>query len=290
MNVPSILRAILACSLLTLLLTGCGLVGGDGDTTPEAGLTPTSSSSTGATSGVTVIDAAFGTAVDEERKVVGGATSVFSPDTKRVYAVLVLGNPQAGDVVTGRWYKLDSRSAPPDGAFINEAGVELTADTIGSNAIARVALNLTAEGDGLAEGEWLVRVYLNDDLIRTMAFVVTPRTLGPIPTSTAPPSPSGTPVGATDTPSPGPDASPTAEPTTAATATVETTPSPSPEPTPATTSYTVVSGDTLTLIAERVKPADESTESYVARLRQVNGLALDAILFVGQVLTLPPSQ
>ncbi len=281
------LAFVLAAALL--LVSGCSLTGNGGGSSggaerEEAPAAPTSQSNPK----IDVIDSALGTQVDEERKIVGGTTNVFPLDTKQVYAVVVLGGPSAGDLVTGRWYKLDGPSAQPAGTLISEAGIELDERRIGSNKVARVALNLTASGDGLAEGQWLVRIYLNDALIRTMAFIVTPRTLGPIPTSTAGPAPSG----ASATPAASTPASPqagTSTPGPLQTATI--TPStPTAEATlPTSLTHTVEPGDTLSLIAERFKTPGESTESYLARLIQLNGLASSDFLFVGEVLKLPGS-
>lgn len=286
-------RQLLSISLAASLLAGCGLLDGDG--APADGPSGVAGSATSASASgsqtspgsVRVLDAAFGTEVDEERKAAGSVGNVFAPDTKRVYAVLVLEGASAGDVVTGRWYKLDSPSAPPEGALIDQAGIELESGMVSPDGIARVALNLTAAGDALASGQWLVRVYLDEAAIRTMAFIVLPGAAEP--ESEASPAGTGSAGPATQVPPPAVGGTGPAGEAPAATATIDsaaTLPAPA-ATTVAPTSYTVQPGDTLTLIAERVKPPGESTESYVTRLMEANALTPASVLAVGQALTLP---
>jgi Tfp pilus assembly protein FimV len=61
-----------------------------------------------------------------------------------------------------------------------------------------------------------------------------------------------------------------------------------PAPTPTTRAYTVVSGDTLTIIANRERPQDVAVNDYLARIYQANpGLGPTSVLSVGQTITLP---
>jgi Tfp pilus assembly protein FimV len=67
------------------------------------------------------------------------------------------------------------------------------------------------------------------------------------------------------------------------------TPTPAPPPpTPTTRTYTVVSGDTLTIIANRERPQNVAVNDYLARIYQANpGLGASSVLSVGQTITLP---
>lgn len=188
MKIASDIRYLVCVSLTASLVLGCSVLDGDDNDTPTpatagggtaaaqetVGRPAASGGAQSAAGNVRVLDAAFGTAVDEEQRASGNVGNVFGPDTKRVYAVLVVQGASAGDVVSGRWYKLDASEAPAEGALIDDAGVELEAGTVSPDGIARVALNLTAAGEALSEGQWLVRVYLNEALIRTMAFIILP--------------------------------------------------------------------------------------------------------------------
>lgn len=61
-----------------------------------------------------------------------------------------------------------------------------------------------------------------------------------------------------------------------------------PPPTPTTRTYTVVSGDTLTVIANRERPPDVPVNDYLQQIYSANpGLGPSSVLSVGQTITLP---
>ena len=68
------------------------------------------------------------------------------------------------------------------------------------------------------------------------------------------------------------------------------TTAPAPTATPEQQTYTVAPGDSLTIIANKFKGANESTESYINRMVALNNLQAGSFLSVGQVLKLPPPQ
>jgi LysM repeat protein len=101
------------------------------------------------------------------------------------------------------------------------------------------------------------------------------------PTMTATPSPTLTPRATT----PSPTATPTVTATPLPTATQAPTPAPTPVPTPAPTpppptTYTVVEGDTLALIAQRFG-------TTVAAIQSANGIGDPDEIVIGQVLVIP---
>ena len=214
--------------------------------------------------------------VNDQFQATGIVSRVFPLDTQRVYAILVLQGAKVGDVVNGRWYQLSVQNAPPDGSFVTEASVTLTDQNLTNDGLARVALDLGMNnGDSLPPGDWLVRIDVNDKFIHSMGFVVSQFAVYPDAGAQAQPTP------AAGQPTTTPDAQPTT-----------TTPG-QPEPTPTEVAtaqpetYTVVSGDTLTIIANKFKSPNETTDQYIARIAQANNMEPGAILFVGQVLTLP---
>ena len=75
------------------------------------------------------------------------------------------------------------------------------------------------------------------------------------------------------------------QPPPAATAPPPTPAPPPPAPTPRT--YAVVSGDTLTTIANRFRPADVAVNDYLQRVYQANNLGPNSVISVGQTITLP---
>jgi hypothetical protein len=108
----------------------------------------------------------------------------------------------------------------------------------------------------------------------------------PASTPTSTPAPAGavtTPEPGGGTPTPAPEASPPPTGT-------PPTPTPSPTGTPRPTSYSIQSGDTLFVVAERFAPPGETPQQYVQRLYTANGLGPNSILFIGQTIQLPPPQ
>ncbi len=178
-----------------------------------------------------------------------------------------------GNQVTGRWFQLSTQDVPPAGAFVSEAGVTLSQDNLTQEGMARVSLDLFSNADALPLGDWVVRIYVNGEFVRTMAFVI-------IPTEQQSGAGGGQPTpqaSATQAAQPEPTQPPGEQPTQP----------PGEQPTPQPETYTVQSGDTLTIIAEQFKSPDETTEDFVARLAELNNLAPGSILFVGQVLKIP---
>ena len=105
------------------------------------------------------------------------------------------------------------------------------------------------------------------------------------PTPGAQATPAATPAPTeTATPAAAPDATATPSPTPATTATPAATATPDPRP----QTYTVQSGDTLILIAERFLPEGGDLDEYVAELAAFNGIDNIAIVQIDQVLQIPP--
>jgi hypothetical protein len=277
-------------AFLALLASGCGLVGGDDDDAPTS-VASTQTTYTPAPGEVSVVQAAMSREVTPQFQATGIISQVFPLDTKRVYAILVLQGAKVGDVVTGRWYQLSVENAPPDGSFVTEASVNLTNDNLTPDGLARVALDLGTSNDNpLPPGDWLVRISVNDKFIRTMGFgisqfVVYPNA-GAQTQPTVTPGGSPTTTAGQPTPPPGQPTQPVTQPTQPAGQPTQPAPTATQSPAQPTT-YTVVSGDTLTIIAEKFKPANETADQYAARLREANDLPEGSILQVGQVLNLP---
>ena len=244
------LAFVALAALLAFFASGCGLLS---DSNDDGG---------GGNSGVTVIQAALGNAINEEQQLTGLVARAFPAETNHIYAVVLLQGVGVGAEVTGRWYQLSVQDAPPEGAFVSEAGVTLVEDNI-SEGVARVALDLGANAGVLPAGDWVLRVSVDGEFIRTMGFVITPQiAIGQAPSG--------------QQPSPTAEAQPTVAPQPA-----EPTPVPEPQ------TYTIQPGDTLTIIAEQFRTPEEPVDAYIARLTEANGLAPGAIIAVGQVLQLP---
>jgi hypothetical protein len=269
--------------IAALLLSGCGLVGDDEDDPAQDG--------TGGEgiADILVIDSAMSTQIDENKQASGVVGNAFPPDTQQIYIVLVLDGVDVGTVITGRWFQLVD-AGPPGGTEISRADVTLTQDNVIEGA-ARVELNLSAGASGFPPDDYVVRVYAGDTFIKTSAFVISELVTHPTPTGAPPSAAAPDPTATPGTAAPQPTATPGQQ--AAATATqapAQPTATPTQEQQGTPENYTVVSGDTLTIIAERFKSDTESTESYIVRLQQENDLQPGSILFVGQVLELPGPQ
>jgi LysM repeat protein len=282
----SIFYLVVASIALSLAGSACGFLGDDEDAPDASGVTGASAGTSGTADGVSattsyrVVQARMGREVDVEKRISDTPARAFPAGTTRVYAEIVLEGVRPGDEVVGRWFQLSVRDVSPAGNLVTEAGVTLAETDFSPDGLSQVTLDLGTGTGMLPEGDWVVRIYVNGEFVRTMGFVITPLlTEG---AAQQPPQASARPQ-QPPAPTPGQQApAPTATQTSAPPAPTAT---PTQQGTPET--YTVVAGDTLTIIAERFKPATESTESYVARLQEVNNLAPGAILTVGQVLTLP---
>lgn len=249
-------RRLLLLTLFALapLATGCGLLGDD--------------SEDGAASSVFVEQVTMSTEITEEAQATGFVTRAFPTDTRQVYAALVLSGVQSGQQVMGRWFQLSVEGAGPEGHLVSEAGVMLTDDQVDDSGRAQIFLTLASDAEELPAGDWVVRVYIDEEFVRTLGFVVSEHVAYDPGVSGRP---SNVPPGV-NTQS---DVTPTPEPTA-----TEAPPEPQ--------VYTVESGDTLTVIAEQFKPPEESVDAYISRILELNGLEPDAIIIAGQELLLPP--
>ena len=269
-----------------LLVAGCGVFGGGSKS-----------------SSVKVVDAVMATGVNDKQQATGIVSSAFPASVENLYAVLVLQGIGVGSTVDGKWYQLNPRDAngqliaqgvTPDGYLVTEAAIKLTKDNVTPDGASRVALSFASNAGALPQGDYVLRVYADGKFIRTIGFVIT-SALGAVPTgptgatgSTGPTGPTGV-TGATGATGP----TGVTGPSGATGATGPTGPTP-PPPTATTTqapqTYTVAPGDSLTIIANKFKSANESTESYINRIVALNNLQAGSFLSVGQVLKLPPPQ
>jgi hypothetical protein len=180
-------------------------------------------------------------------------TRVFAPNVPQIISVVSLENVESGADVSGRWFQLNVQDVPPDGLEILKSDVKLAEDNV-KEGRSIVRFTLPGKAQGLPEDAYLLRVYVNGDVVRTMGFVVAG-------------------AGGASAPAPAPSPAPPTTPGVTAT--------------PAFTSYTVVSGDTLQSIATRFKPANEDLTAFQGRIAQANNISTSATLQPGQVLRIP---
>jgi LysM repeat protein len=228
---------------LAFILTGaCSLAGGDDD---QAGVT-------GVTAAVR-----FSTEVGPDGVPVN-PRNLFPANVREITATVLLEGVEPGMAVEGVWYQLGTANAGREGQEIRRGSPVILDEATAANGRAAITLTLSS-GSGVPEDTWLLRIFVDDSLVKTAGFVVNrgaSAVAAPSPTSASAPPPASS--------------------------------SPAAGPTPVT--YTVVSGDSMTSIAQRYLPPGENIASFTARLAQFNNLSANGTLSPGQILRIPPAQ
>jgi LysM repeat protein len=187
--------AALLVAAVSLLTISCGLVGGDDGA-----------------SGATVRNVLLTTEQVGPDGAPLGPRNLFPPSAREIRATVIIDGAKPGMKVTGRWYQLGTSQSGTEGSQINSSDVVLDATTAQNNA-ARVTFIQRPGSSGFPEDNWLLRIYINDELAKTSGFAVTRLAV------IAAPAPVPAPVPAAAAP----------------------------------TTYTVVAGDTLATVTERFR-------------------------------------
>lgn len=141
---------------------------------------------------IKVASAAMGTEINDQRQIIN-PTRIFPRSATTIYAALSLQGVRPGLEVIGHWFQLSAPDAP-EGKEVNAGGITLEPSHIFEGSSSRVVLTQNAP-NGLPPGDWLVRVYADGRLIRSMGFVVAPdATPTPTPTPTGGARPTATPT------------------------------------------------------------------------------------------------
>jgi nucleoid-associated protein YgaU len=250
-----------AACLCAFMVAACGSSGGGDKATSTPTIVPTATPG-GQAGSARVLGVVVSSEVNDQDQASGLVSRVFPAGVDKVYAVVTLQGVEPGMEVTGKWYQLSVADADPNGTEVSSAGVELTNDNV-VDGTARVALNVASGNQALPEGDWLIRIYVDDAFLRTAAFVITSQV------SFQGDAGAGTSTGS----STGAQLEPTAVPATVI---------------PAPSEYTVKDGDSLNSIANQFKGDNETVEVFLTRLIQLNSLQPETGLVVGQVLKIPP--
>jgi LysM repeat protein len=146
--------AVITMLSLAMLVSACGLIGKD----------------KGNADGASVRGVVFSAGTNAQGQAV--TSSYFAPNTPQITATVVMENAKPGMKVKAAWYQLGVANAGPDGAKINESEVTLTSDVI-QDGRATPSFIQRQGGSGFPEDTWLLRVYVNDELVRTSGFIIT---------------------------------------------------------------------------------------------------------------------
>lgn len=168
---------------LALSLSACGLVGDD-DNGDGAG-------------NAKVAGIALSTQVDQQGAPVN-ARNFFAPADNEIRATVALQGVTAGQRVEGRWFQLGTANAGADGQEVSKSEFRLEEGSV-QNGQSIVTFFLRSP-QGFPEDSWLVRVYVDGELIRTSGFIITraaqnatqqpaaqPTSVPPAPTATRTP-------------------------------------------------------------------------------------------------------
>lgn len=118
--------------------------------------------------------------------------NLFPPNVREIRATVVLEDAAVDMKVTGNWYQLGTANAGSEGQRISGSDIVLDSATV-QEGRASLSFALRPGASGLPEDTWLLRVFVNDDLVKTAGFVVN-RTAGATAPAQGAPAPTPTPV------------------------------------------------------------------------------------------------
>lgn len=161
------MRRIALLFVFAALLAGCG--SGGGEVVPAG----TATGDTDAFSGS--ISVGLTDSVPET----GSYTlkNAFPRNIKEIIAVVELAGAREGTAVRGEWYQLgtlqiEAQGIKPRGALISEAGFELSNETIDPETHTGGGRLRLVPNAPLPPDSYLLRVYVDDQLARTVGFVI----------------------------------------------------------------------------------------------------------------------
>jgi LysM repeat protein len=179
--------------------------------------------------------------------------NLFPANVREITATVLLEGVEPGMKVEGVWYQLGTANAGSEGQEIRRGSPVVLDEGTAGNGRAAISLTLSS-GSGVPEDIWLLRIFVEDTLVKTAGFVVNraaSASAAPAPTSAPPPPASVAPR--------------------------------------APVTYMVVPGDSMTSIAQRYLPPGENIAAFTTRLAQFNNVDANGTLSPGQVLRIPPA-
>ena len=94
------------------------------------------------------------------------ATTTFTPDTEKIYALFKTDGVKSGDKMRGVLIAEDVGDAAPPNTKVLETRIDMEGDTQDGD------FNFTKPTNGWPLGKYRVDVYLNGDLVTTAKFTV----------------------------------------------------------------------------------------------------------------------
>jgi len=125
----------------------------------------------GNATGVTVTSVIFSNEIDANG-LPANPRIAMPAGTRAVRASVRMTGVTAGMTVEGKWFQLGPSSGGAEGAEVSASEVVLAPDAINENGASRVSFSLGTNGPELPTDTWLLRVYVNGDLVKTSGFVI----------------------------------------------------------------------------------------------------------------------
>ncbi len=171
MRFTRLVLGVMTALALTLTASACGLVGDDDDGNGAAG--------------AKVAGVALSTQVNDQGQPVN-ARNFFAPSDAEIRATVALQGVTSGQRVEGRWFQLGTANAGAEGQEVSKSEFRLEEGAIQSGQA--VVTFFLRSPQGFPEDSWLVRVYVDGELIRTSGFIITraAQTTNQQPTTTQP--------------------------------------------------------------------------------------------------------
>jgi LysM repeat protein len=141
----------------SVLLVSCSLIEGDDESAGNARVISVQMSNEVGADGVPV-----------------NPRNAFAPPTREIRAAVRLESVETGMRVSGKWFQLGTASAGAEGAEVSGSEVTLDSTTVSEQGNSRIFFSLSTNGPSLPADSWLLRVYINDQIVKTSGFVISP--------------------------------------------------------------------------------------------------------------------
>jgi hypothetical protein len=115
-------------------------------------------------SGQRITQAVLGTGATDKYEIVN-PTTVFTPDTPKIYCAWKAEGVKAGTPVRGVWIAEDVGNVAPANYKIDEATLNVPLATEGT-------FSLSKPNNGFPVGKYRLEIYLGKDLAKTLQFTV----------------------------------------------------------------------------------------------------------------------
>lgn len=97
---------------------------------------------------------------------------VLPADIRAVRATIQLAGIEQGMVVKGTWFQLGTSNAGAEGSPVSSSQVVLGPEQVRPDGTGALSFSLGTSGPPLPSDAWLLRLYVNDTLVKTSGFFI----------------------------------------------------------------------------------------------------------------------